>query len=120
MSSVQIPVDRNSPDQKFSIDLEGTVYVLRLIWNSRTGRWALSIFEEDETPIITGIAVVGNFDLLKQYSDPRLPPGTIYVADQSGLAREPTDENLGGSVLLLYADAAEVASANAEADEALA
>ena len=120
MAIVQIPVDKNSPDQKFSIDLEGTVYVFRLIWNSRTGRWALSILEEDETPIIAGVAVVGDFDLLKPYADPRLPPGAIFTADQTGLAREPTDENFGDSVLLLYADAAEVAAANAEADEALA
>jgi len=113
----EIPIDKNSPDQKFSIDLEGTVYVFRVLWNSRTGRWSLSIFEEDETPIVMGIAVVGEFDLLAQYSDARLPPGTLYTADLTGKNREPTDETFGDSVLLLYADEATSAEVDAAVDE---
>lgn len=113
----EIPIDRNAPDQKFSIDLEGTVYVFRVMWNSRTGRWTLSIFEEDETPIVMGITVVGEFDLLSQYADARLPRGTLFTADVTGKNREPTDDNFGDSVLLLYADEAQSIAAEAAVDE---
>lgn len=114
----EIPIDRNSPDQKFSIDLEGTVYVFRVLWNSRTGRWSLSVFEEDETPIVMGITVIGEADLLSQYADSRLPPGTLYTADLTGKNREPTDENFGDSVLLLYADEETSTAVDLAVDEA--
>lgn len=112
----EIQIDRNTPDQKFSIDLEGTVYVFRVMWNSRTGRWTLSIYEEDETPIVLGVAVVSELDLLAPYADSRLPPGQLFASDVTGKTREPTDDNFGDSVLLLYVDAEEVASINAEID----
>lgn len=53
-----------------------------------------------------GVPLVAGANLLRQFGymqvDGRLPPGTFEVRDTANLDRDPTRDNLGTEILLVY------------------
>jgi hypothetical protein len=84
-----------SPDaQKFTIELNGTAYVLRLLWCAHAACWMLDIMDADEAMLVSSIPVVTGLDLLGQYGYLGIDGSLIAqtVADPDAV---PTAENLG-------------------------
>lgn len=76
--------------------LEGRDYLLTFTFNEREERWYLSIADEAEDPIASGLKLVANWPLLWPYRyDPRIPPGELAVSDVSGDGSPPTLLELG-------------------------
>lgn len=87
---------REEPYYQQRTRLDGRDYVLSFSYNEREERWYLSIADEAEAPIATGIKLISNWPLLHPYRyDPRTPPGQIGVADISGNGSPPTQLELG-------------------------
>jgi hypothetical protein len=105
MAIKQIPTNFPSPDFRFDIELDGTVYGFRFVYNERTDRYAMSIFTETGDEIVTGVAVVSNWKLLDRFKDTRLPPGRLFTMDVTGGTAEPTKETFGDTVVLCYDEA---------------
>lgn len=107
---------REDPYYQQRTRLEGRDYVLTFAYNEREERWYLSIADEAESPIATGIKLISNWPFLDAYRfDPRCPPGQLNVSDISGDGSPPTQLELGEGKRceLLYWTAAEVAEIEA-------
>lgn len=90
---------------EFDVELEGTVYKFRIIWNELTSTFALMISQEDGTLIVSGIALVVDSPLIQKYANPLLPPGELFAWDSSGQGMEVQDRgDLGTRVLLIYSE----------------
>jgi hypothetical protein len=78
--------------------LDGRDYVLDFAYNEREERWYLSIADDEEKPIATGIKLIANWSLLYPYRyDERCPTGEITVADRQGDGSPPTLLELGAN-----------------------
>lgn len=93
------------------VDLEERTYLFRLDWNEREEAWSLSIYDQDEDPIVTGKAVRIGVSLLRGEVDSRLPQGVLIAVDTTEQHGEAGVSDLGGRVKLLYAEAASLADA---------
>lgn len=78
------------------IALDGKSYTLSLAWNQYASSWSLSLFDENEEPIVVGLRVISNWPLLRYYGfDPRMPPGELYAQDVTGDGSPPGLDDFG-------------------------
>lgn len=75
-------IDAN--DQLIEADLGGTVFHIGLHWNQEGQLWTLSVRDLDRQILVSGIAVVPNWPLLRQIRAPELPPGEFGVSLRPG------------------------------------
>lgn len=104
MADVVIPVDSADPHYTLDVTLSGIAYRLSLDWNTRGGFWALGIYDQTGAPIVLGVKIVADWELLARFANSRLPPGLLFCVDTSGQGLDPTDSDLGTRVLLVYDD----------------
>lgn len=105
----RIPVTSDSPIYQQLTTLDGQDYNLTFHYNSRDFSWYLDIADLQRVPILTGIRLVVDWDLLRRCVDARRPPGILIANDLSGAGLDPGPDDLGTRVELLYFEAAEVA-----------
>ena len=65
------------------ISLDNKAYKFSFVWNPRMEAWTLSIFDLDDTPILNGIKLVLNYELISMYNYLEIPPGKLFVLDYS-------------------------------------
>lgn len=97
-----------SGDQPFAEQrstLDGRDYVLTFQWSAREERWFLSVADESNDPIASGLKIVANVPLGRRVRDARWPPGWIIALSENDEA--PLLDELGGRVVLYYYDEAE-------------
>lgn len=63
------------------VTLEGTVFSFIFSWNAHGAFWTLSIYDRDLNPIVLGIRLVLNYELLKIHPRAAMPKGELYVID---------------------------------------
>lgn len=105
MSILEIGIAYDDASFKFTIDLEGTIYLFRFNWNTRNERWFFDIMLEDETPLLYGLPVFVNWDVVGRFKNALLPKGKIGFYDTSGQLLDPGRQDLGDRVRMLYAEA---------------
>jgi hypothetical protein len=71
-------------------------------WNSRHEFWTLDIQTREAAALINGIKLVINYELIRRYEDPNLPPGAIIPLDSSGKLERIGRDDLGEDVKLVY------------------
>lgn len=105
MAQFVIPVDGADAHYDLDVDLGGTVYTLELAWNTRAAHWTVAIkeFQADDY-IVAGEVIRADWGLFKRHHDERLPAGTLMAIDMSEEGRDPTEDDLGVRVLLVYDD----------------
>lgn len=104
MAQHVLPVDSDSASYSFDVDLSGKLYRLALAWNTRAAWWTLDIADDADTPLVTGIRLVADTELIRLFALDALPPGSLYCVDTSGQGVDPTDTDLGSRVILVYDD----------------
>ena len=109
MQTVPTPTD-GYPHETAQVQLEDTFYVVVWRWNARDGAWYFGLSDVDGMPIVSGVRVVLNADLLGGVSDTRRPPGPIVVVDPAGRAAEPGLYDLGTRVKVVYIQKEELAA----------
>ena len=106
-----IPIFQNvSARTSFDIELDLVIYHLRFAWNSREGSWYMTIQDQNENDILTGIKIVPNYLLLDQYRYLQgLPPGDFFLFDLNQIPEneQPDYNSLGKRYQLLYITEAE-------------
>jgi hypothetical protein len=107
---IQIPTDSSGlvPAYSETIQLDGSLYLLRLAWNTRTEHWYLSIYLPDETPIALGRMVINGVNLLRSCSTPGRPPGVLVAVPIDSSNEHAGIDGLGSRVGLYYLPIAEV------------
>ncbi len=87
---IEVPLN-SSPEQLFSITLNGETYDCRVILNSRTGVWNIS-FAQSGVDIVNGVSLLGGVDILKRYN---LPIENAFVVNLDESNQDPSKTNLG-------------------------
>lgn len=105
---IQIPFSE-FPHFSQDVSLDGLAYRFVFLWNTRAGHWAMSVYDLQENPLVIGIPVALDMEILRQYPSRGLPPGEIRAVDPSGKLQIIGREDLAaGRVLLIYTPEAEV------------
>jgi len=87
---IEIPLN-SSPEQLFSVTIEQQAYDIRVVLNSRTGIWAMSLSIEG-SPVISGVPLLSGVDIFKQHS---LPISNAYVVNLNKTNQDPGSSGLG-------------------------
>ena len=103
-----IPTRTDLGIYQFSIELEGVIFIFRMIYNTRDASWFFDLLDIDSEPISLGVKCVTNFPLLRLVVDARRPAGELYVVDTTGEDRRAGLEDLGDGLSLVYFDSTEV------------
>tara|TARA_Y100000310_G_C20703455_1_gene832281 strand:+ start:12057 stop:12386 length:330 start_codon:yes stop_codon:yes gene_type:complete len=103
---------QNSASFKEEVTLEDTPYIFRFDFNSVGNFWIMGISDRDEVELLTGVKLVLGTEILTQHPDRGLPPGMMFVIDETGNT-EPIEQNdfINNRVKLTYATEAEVEAA---------
>lgn len=109
MSNFEIPVRSDLPFYDMEVTLNGTAFFLDFYFNKRKDRWYMNIRDQDKEPILMGIPLLVNQDLLFPFfSNEALPLGIFLVLDTEGLQLNPGEFDLGDRVKLMYNDLLDV------------
>ncbi len=101
MQPVPTPTD-GYPHQTAQAQLGDAFFTVVWRWNARDGVWYFGLSDVDVSPIVSGVRVVLNADLLRGVSDSRRPPGAIAVVDPASRTAEPGLNDLGTRVKVVY------------------
>jgi hypothetical protein len=107
---IVIPTDSTGTLREYTeqIALEGVRYLLKLSWNTRMACWMLSLYTDDETAIIEGVAVTCGVDLLRGSAVTGKPPGLLFAGPTDGSVTRPGLTGLGSRVQLYYRESTDV------------
>lgn len=83
--------------QIFRTSLSGESFIFRLWWNERGQSWHIDIFDEDETPLVLGIAMKPGVNMIEQYQYLGLK-GSLFVAKKEDIGAD----EMAGEWLLCY------------------
>lgn len=101
-----IPVRVGVPHQRLFVELEGESYGIELRWNGTAGAWFADLLDRDGAVLLAGRRVAIGFPLtVRAAHDRRLPPGSFVAIDTTGKDEEPTLDDLGARIQLLYLEA---------------
>jgi len=103
-----IPTPTNgTPNTRMRVALSGATYEVQWRWNARDSAWYFGMWDPSGEPLVSGVRVVLNVDLLAGVApSDRRPPHPIVVVDPSGGTTEPTRETLGATIQVVYAEPA--------------
>lgn len=90
-------------------NLAGREYLFGFDWNERTGRWSLTLSDQDGEVIAAGLILATGARLLRGVVGMARPPGEIVVVDTQGLNDlDPGFLDLGSRFALVYFDPGEI------------
>lgn len=107
MAVVVIPTRSDFDHYKFTVDLEGQNYGFSFRFNGRMQKWVFDLTSEDGTAIIESNPVYVNQLTLNRYQTDLKPKGDLMFLDTSGLNLDPTQDDLGTRVILMYIESSE-------------
>lgn len=102
METVIIPTRGDIANYDQSIELDGTVFILKFRYNSRDEAWYLSVHDVDNVPIRSGLKLIPNLALLRQLVTEGRPIGELIVVDSRAIPLPPSLAELGSKVQLAY------------------
>jgi hypothetical protein len=109
MAYYEIPLTSGTPQFVQQASLDGVVYTLDFYYNTREDSWYFNLLDVERNPIIMGRKMVADWPLLQRSRSASKPPGELYVIDNSGAGLDPSLDDFGDRVSLVYADEAEFA-----------
>ena len=109
MTTLVMPIRNDVDAYQFQIELESVIYTLDFGYNTRSGRWYMSIYDQvGEVLLVGDIPILINIPLHDQYIDTALPPGRFVAIDETGQNKEATADNFGTEIKLLYEESENV------------
>lgn len=104
-----IPVIRDTFFWRQRVALDSEAFLIDFRWNGRGRAWYISLYTEDEVPLVLSIKVVSNRPLLERFKYIQgMPAGEIIAFDPTGKIPYAGYDQLGTDVELLYADSEEL------------
>lgn len=107
-----IPTSK-APFRRQRTRLDGVDYLLSFVYNQREDRIYLSLADDEELPIVSGIKILANYPLLWRHRhDPKIPPGELMAIDTTSDGSPPGLGELGEGLRcqLTYLDSLELAA----------
>ena len=87
--AIIIPI-KNNPNHTITIELESLIYKLGFLYNTEGGFWTMTIWDEEDNLLLSGLKIVANYPLLFLHKNDSLPSGDFYceIADtQASIGR---------------------------------
>jgi hypothetical protein len=107
--AVNISLTPGLPFFDLQMTLDDVAYTLQFRWNVRCERWFMDILDEQASTLLqAGICLVADFPLTAVRTG-RTPPGIFVALDTSGAGLDPTIDDLGTRVQLIYFTEEEIA-----------
>lgn len=106
MAIIEIPLRSDLDHYEFSVDLDGKAYLFEIIWNTRNETWFLTIKNDEDTPIVAGIPLLVNSNLIARFERDELPPGVLTLLEVSGSNLDAEKADIGARCVLIYEEAA--------------
>lgn len=104
MAVLQIPVRNDIDLYNFTIDLESKTFGFQFRYNGRSSRWIFDLSDSLGNSIFTGVPVaVGNLPFYKLQNESK-PLGDIFFLDTSGNDLDPTQDDFGTRVIMIYVE----------------
>lgn len=104
MSYHQIKLIADVPHYEQQVTLDGETYTLAFDWNEREGAWYMNLSDVESVPVVMGKKVVSNWTFGHRSRSESMPPGRFLMIEHSGSDVDPTLEDIGDRVTLVYAD----------------
>lgn len=103
MAIKTLPIRAGVPAFRFRTDLDDTTFEFVFTFNGRLEVWTMDILDENGNELIRGIPIHVRQLLLKNYQhNLELPQGRLAAINLVDANVNPTFENFGEDVLLLY------------------
>lgn len=90
------------------VTLDGVPYRFRFDWNEFSGAWTMSIYDRKLVPLVAGIKIVLDYELIGDYRYRGLPKGEIYAVEKTNTLRKIGRNDLGDLAYLAYVNNGEV------------
>jgi hypothetical protein len=84
---ITIPLT-NDPSQRLNVILDEQIYVLEIDWNTRGEFWTIGFATSDQIPLVDGIKIVCNLDLIELHKNPLMPRGSLIYLSPGDPGRE--------------------------------
>lgn len=108
MAYLEMPIRSDIPAYFFQIALEKVFYNFDFNWNDRGQYWVMSISDQQEVAIISGIKLVTGIDILEKYKKVGMPLGSFFILDTTGKNTDPNKDNFGVTHFLIYRESTTV------------
>lgn len=115
MDFIQLPYPP-VPFYSQRVTLDGADYTLKFEWNMRNG-WFMGLSDASEEVIFEPKKLVVDWDLLRNVTDERKPPGALVLFDSSYQGLDPGYEELDQRCVLTYIPLAQAEEIRATPDE---
>ena len=102
---LEIPLTSDG-EQKFNTILDGVLYDLRILYNTRLNLWTMDI-SSSGSDIANGVALVQGGDIMSPYNN---GPSNLFVVNTTGSNSDAGPDNLGTEVKLFQLTAEELDS----------
>ncbi len=99
---LEIPLTFSDASFKIRAALDTVQIILHLEWNDRAERWHFSLYSADETPLILGLPMCIDTELIQRFKLIGLPPGQLFLFDVSDQHLEAGRYDLGDRCRLFY------------------
>lgn len=104
MALLQLPITNSIANYRFRTRIEGIDYIFRFRYGSREDSWFMDIRNSEDILLLAGIRVVVGIDLTQSFKHLAIPQGPIFAENLEDIFQEPTRDNFGTEVLLLYSE----------------
>lgn len=78
----------SDPDYTYAVALQDVSYNLEFIYNERTQLYSISLYDQDNNPIVLGEALVPNYPIFKDYAIFPLT-GFFWMEEKADIISEP-------------------------------
>ena len=101
---IQGPEQTDRAEILFGATLGGREFDMKLTWLPCQSFWEFEMFSAAGVPLLVGIKVTANIDMLQPYSDSRMPPGLLVAHDTTNKQQDPTRNDWQQRHRLVYVD----------------
>lgn len=105
MALTVIPTRNDLPAYNFRIDLDEVVYKLRIRHNGRMNRWVMDVSDDEDNPIICGIVLLSEVELIPFTKPSNFPQGDFFLVHETKDFENAIRETLSREVQLYYNEA---------------
>ncbi len=111
--SLVIPTRSDISSFSETVNLTGTIFGFLFAWNTRADVWVMDVSTQVGDPILQGVTLVADTDLLGGHVDDRLPDGVIVALDTARKGERAGRLDLGSRVQVIFVPADEVETLSA-------
>ena len=102
MNYFKLPITSDNSFARYTVQLSGVSYTLHLRWNERAGRWFMDIASALNEPIVSSVPMLIMRNLVSRFAFAALPPGTLFILDDTWQNTEPGRYAWGTTHSLYY------------------